>query len=230
MDTANFTTALGLDWISHFNFEDLKLHLLQQTAYILEHVLISVLVYVIVCLCLYRVVIRWRVFSPNRFPDKFKRILIVTAHPDDECMFFGPTILSLCRRSRCQVFLLCLSNGNYDKQGHLRRNELWNSCKTLEMWPENVVMCNVTELQDDPNSEWKLDIVGRVIKRYVDVLDIQAIVTFDRDGVSRHLNHINIYYAVTSLYLTKALKESGKQTMEGNNENFTNGLLYLFSL
>ena len=26
-----------------------------------------------------------------------KRVLIVTSHPDDETMFFGPTILSLCR-------------------------------------------------------------------------------------------------------------------------------------
>ena len=39
-----------------------------------------------------------------------KRILFVTAHPDDECMFFGPAILNL--NQYCKVYLLCLSSGN----------------------------------------------------------------------------------------------------------------------
>jgi N-acetylglucosaminylphosphatidylinositol deacetylase len=37
-------------------------------------------------------------------------VLLVTAHPDDEAMFFSPTILSLTRH-RVPVALLCLSNG-----------------------------------------------------------------------------------------------------------------------
>lgn len=37
------------------------------------------------------------------------RALIVTAHPDDECMFFAPTILALS--AKCTLFLLCLSEG-----------------------------------------------------------------------------------------------------------------------
>ena len=41
------------------------------------------------------------------------RVLFVTAHPDDECMFFAPTILSLTRSGQYDVFLLCLSSGNY---------------------------------------------------------------------------------------------------------------------
>ena len=49
-------------------------------------------------------------------------VLLVTAHPDDECMFFAPTLLSLRRakerhRSENQVFLLCLSEGVYAKSG-----------------------------------------------------------------------------------------------------------------
>ena len=46
-----------------------------------------------------------------------KRILIITSHPDDETMFFGPTILSLCSgKSNIKsknVFLLCMSTGDY---------------------------------------------------------------------------------------------------------------------
>jgi len=40
------------------------------------------------------------------------RVLFVTAHPDDECMFFAPTILALTRSGQYDVFLLCLSSGN----------------------------------------------------------------------------------------------------------------------
>lgn len=39
------------------------------------------------------------------------RVLFVIAHPDDECMFFAPTILKLTRSGQYDVFLLCLSSG-----------------------------------------------------------------------------------------------------------------------
>ena len=41
------------------------------------------------------------------------RILLITAHPDDECMFFAPTILSLGKSVRAELFLLCLSEGEW---------------------------------------------------------------------------------------------------------------------
>jgi LmbE family N-acetylglucosaminyl deacetylase len=38
------------------------------------------------------------------------RVMLVTAHPDDESIFFAPTVQSL-RAEKLQVMLLCLSNG-----------------------------------------------------------------------------------------------------------------------
>ena len=38
-----------------------------------------------------------------------KRTLILTAHPDDECMFFSPAIIQLCKTS--EVFVLCTTSG-----------------------------------------------------------------------------------------------------------------------
>lgn len=38
------------------------------------------------------------------------RALVVTAHPDDECMFFAPTIIRLVEL-KASVHLLCLSEG-----------------------------------------------------------------------------------------------------------------------
>ena len=38
------------------------------------------------------------------------RVLLITAHPDDESMFFAPAIIALTQ-ANVEVFLLCLSEG-----------------------------------------------------------------------------------------------------------------------
>lgn len=83
----------------------------------LEHILLATLVYAIVCLVIYLLLFRPNIsrrFSRcnHQHLPKCKRALVVTAHPDDESMFFGPTILTLAQRPNCEVHLLCLSNGN----------------------------------------------------------------------------------------------------------------------
>ena len=40
-----------------------------------------------------------------------KNVLILTAHPDDECMFFTPTILGLQEQGH-RVYIVCLTKGN----------------------------------------------------------------------------------------------------------------------
>jgi N-acetylglucosaminylphosphatidylinositol deacetylase len=47
--------------------------------------------------------------SPSLFGGA-ARVLLLTAHPDDECMFFAPTILSLLQSS-VVLFSVCLSVG-----------------------------------------------------------------------------------------------------------------------
>ena len=41
-----------------------------------------------------------------------KKVLVITAHPDDECMFFSPTILGL-QDDGWEVYVLCMSTGIY---------------------------------------------------------------------------------------------------------------------
>lgn len=77
------------------------------------------------------------------------RILLLTAHPDDEAFFFGPTITSLIPPFAVpasssssesdnasgfvtpQVYSLCLSVGNADGLGDIRRRELSDSLDVL---------------------------------------------------------------------------------------------------
>lgn len=44
--------------------------------------------------------------------NKPHRVLLVTAHPDDECMFFGPVIQKLSKVEDIRLYLMCLSVGN----------------------------------------------------------------------------------------------------------------------
>ena len=70
-------------------------------------------------------------FSTTELAVKSKNILLVTAHPDDEVMFFAPTILSLSRKTSVSLFHLCLSSGNADGLGVIREAELANSLDVL---------------------------------------------------------------------------------------------------
>ena len=58
-----------------------------------------------------------------RTPRAWKSVLLVTSHPDDESMFFGPTIQA-AKRMGAQVHILCLSTGNADGLGEVRAKEL----------------------------------------------------------------------------------------------------------
>lgn len=82
----------------------------------LDHLILLILAYLLICFSTYHLIFRRFAKRFNLINDvrlaQFRRVLIVTAHPDDECMFFGPTILSLTQRKEpCTVYLLCLSNG-----------------------------------------------------------------------------------------------------------------------
>ncbi|XP_022785819.1 N-acetylglucosaminyl-phosphatidylinositol de-N-acetylase-like isoform X2 [Stylophora pistillata] len=116
---------------------------------------------------------------------------------DDECMFFSPTILNLRRSST--VHLLCLSTGNYYKQGSIRREELLSSCTILGIPPERVTVINHGDLPDDPKTDWDTQITGQLITECIKHNQIQVVITFDSYGVSGHTNHIGIFNAIKRL-------------------------------
>ena len=76
-------------------------------------------------------------------PHQASRVLLITAHPDDECMFFGPTLTNLKSsplagelNSVPEVFSLCLSVGDADGLGKVRKEELGRSLDVLHI-PED---------------------------------------------------------------------------------------------
>ncbi|ORX60092.1 LmbE-like protein [Piromyces finnis] len=123
-----------------------------------------------------------------------KQYLIITAHPDDEIMFFAPTIIGL-RKQGFKVKILCLSTGNYDKKGEIREVEIKNCVKLLGVTEDNVTVLDHPGLQDNPNQLWYPTAVCKVISEYI-TPEISAIITFDRMGISGHVNHRSVYEGV----------------------------------
>jgi len=137
-----------------------------------------------------------------------KRVLLVIAHPDDETMFFGPTMLNLSRREETEVYLLCLSNGDYRNKGKVRKRELYKACGMLGVPEENITVLRYTRLRDDPRVRWREELVSDIVQQHVVSHDIDVVITFDRGGVSGHKNHSSVYNALALLHLEKRLPKT----------------------
>ncbi len=169
----------------------------------------------VLCLCLSIYFFVARLWPRSRraalgFGESTKRVLLVTAHPDDEVMFFGPTLAALCRSNNekkdgdaVEVMLLCLSYGDYRGGGMERKRELYESCRELGVPEENITVLRYTRLRDDPAARWREELVSEVVLRAVVSAQVDTVVTFDRGGVSGHRNHIAVHNAMALLCLER---------------------------
>ena len=122
-----------------------------------------------------------------------KRICLLIAHPDDEAMFFAPTVLALTRlETGNHVKILCLSTGDADGLGETRKKELVKSGLLLGLRDESDVF-----VIDDPNNfpdsmttTWRADAIATLLqvtfgpKASSDAATVDVILTFDKGGVS----------------------------------------------
>lgn len=63
-----------------------------------EHLILGFIFYILVCIFLYLSIARWKLIDFKRDVKNSSRVLIVIAHPDDECMFLDLQLLILQRR------------------------------------------------------------------------------------------------------------------------------------
>jgi len=165
------------------------------------------------CLTFYLFIVTLRKSSSSckGFPSTCKRFLFIIAHPDDESMFFGPTLVHLARNPKIQSLkLLCLSTGNYRNEGLTRKRELYSACIALGIKEEDITVLNYTKLKDDPRVRWREELLCEVLLHEIISTDTDAVVTFDRGGVSGHKNHTSVYNAMALLSLEKKLPRTLK--------------------
>lgn len=121
-----------------------------------------------------------------------QKVTLLIAHPDDEAMFFGPALDLLTRdEQKNQVSILCLSTGNDEGLGDIRRSELVASAAIFGVAEKNVHVLDRPELQDGMENDWDTSVVAGVIEEILP--ETQTIVTFDSEGVSGHINHRSVY-------------------------------------
>ncbi|KAI1393193.1 LmbE-like protein [Hypoxylon trugodes] len=150
--------------------------------------------------------------AQTRMPTlRGKHICLLIAHPDDEAMFFAPSVLALTRpESGNQLKILCLSSGNADGLGETRKKELAKSGVLLGLRSENDVL--VYESPDFPDSmttTWDASKISTVLTSAfaphlssqkptndstAPTATIDVLITFDATGVSSHPNHISLYH------------------------------------
>ncbi|XP_065324890.1 N-acetylglucosaminyl-phosphatidylinositol de-N-acetylase-like isoform X2 [Gordionus sp. m RMFG-2023] len=156
-------------------------------------------------------------------PHPSSSILFIIAHPDDEVLFFAPTLrylkntyehlkkMPLFNQTFFQfqgydnynIYILCLTSGDYYGLGEIRKQELIASCQTLGIPSSRIVILNFA---DDPNVRYDSWHLYNTLQNYTDQFFTnnfhqrqinetysQYIFTFDNYGVSGHLNHKSIF-------------------------------------
>ncbi|CAD8067364.1 unnamed protein product [Paramecium primaurelia] len=135
--------------------------------------------------------------------EEKKSVLLVTAHPDDEAMFFLPTITYL-NDNNYEIHLICLSKGNANKMGKIREVELEKCSKYLKI--KKLTIINDKDLQDSMSVMWPIEKIQKIVEEYIDENNIKGVITFDKKGISGHLNHIACYEAISSMKRAEGLK------------------------
>jgi len=129
-------------------------------------------------------------------PIRDKIITLLIAHPDDEAMFFSPTLLSLTSPPLKNVVrVLCLSSGDADGLGAIRKGELVASCRQLGLRRDSdVTVLEHASLPDSMTTTWPAGLIAELLGTHAG--DADVILTFDGKGVSSHPNHISLLHGV----------------------------------
>lgn len=140
--------------------------------------LIIALIVIYIILCIYLI----QLFAGKSRRTITGKTCLIIAHPDDESMFFGPTILNGSEDNKNSLYVLCLSYGNYYGDGMIRKKELYEAIKVAGIPESNLKIIDNKLLPDDPSQKWDTKIIHDLIMEEISRNDIKNIVTFDSKG------------------------------------------------
>jgi N-acetylglucosaminylphosphatidylinositol deacetylase len=159
--------------------------------------------------------------------------VLVIAHPDDESMFFLPTIQALVvvarKQENSQVWLLCLTNGNYNGLGAIRSKELIEAGKFLGI--DKTIVQDNPLMHDHPTRRWDKVVVASAIRAEL-AHQVEAsfgslpppdltLITFDKHGISGHINHIDTYLGVCHFMVQEQLMHKTQTQKISQNKQLT---------
>eukprot|EP01083_Nonionella_stella_P075132 204053_1 len=130
-------------------------------------------------------------------------VALVIAHPDDESMFFVPTLSALVKQGRAKIHILCLSEGGEGAIARTRTSERHRAASILGVPAPLVHVVARDGLRDGMDQKWDLLIVQKEVMKFVKKHQIDTIITFDGRGVSSHPNHIATFHGVRNFLDSK---------------------------
>ena len=133
-------------------------------------------------------------------------------------MFFSP-LLTYLAKNNFNIFVGCLSNGNFNGLGKIREKELIDALRTVwNVSPKNIQIINdEINMPDNIKKYWNNDIIVNYINQWIKKWNIDTIFTFDKYGISMHPNHKSISIAIN----TALTQKQQKQQKNGSNKENT---------
>ena len=133
------------------------------------------------------------------------------AHPDDEALFFSPTLTTLRSRG-AETHVLVISTGDHYGLGWRRQQEMLGSCSALGVAEQHCTVLDESDLRDSPRKWWSTNRIEAYVRSMVQRHNISLVVSFDETGasvalvalahsagISGHLNHRATSAAVSNL-------------------------------
>ncbi|ODV64208.1 N-acetylglucosaminylphosphatidylinositol deacetylase [Ascoidea rubescens DSM 1968] len=139
--------------------------------------------------------------SINSIPSSLRNasIYLVIAHPDDEVMFFSPSIIELNKKIYNNTLnIICFSNGNNDGLGHIRSSEIVHSGVILGLDAVSIhVIQNEIDFKDSMSIIWDSQKISNQLNHLISNNKLHnkiVLLSFDQLGISNHPNHKSLYY------------------------------------
>nr|XP_017215261.1 PREDICTED: probable N-acetylglucosaminyl-phosphatidylinositol de-N-acetylase isoform X3 [Daucus carota subsp. sativus]XP_017215339.1 PREDICTED: probable N-acetylglucosaminyl-phosphatidylinositol de-N-acetylase isoform X3 [Daucus carota subsp. sativus] len=112
--------------------------------------------------------------------------------------FFTPTINYLTSIGH-NIHILCMSTGNADGIGNVRKEELYQASAILKVPLHQVTILDHPNFQDGFGKVWDGDLLAEIVRDEIHAKAIDTIITFDGYGVSGHCNHRDVNRGVRHL-------------------------------
>ena len=156
-------------------------------------------------------------------------LTLVLAHPDDEVMFFSPTLQQLNllpQNIELDINIVCYSNGDAEGLGAVRAKELNDSIALLLNGRATNIY--LFDHKDGMDEVWDIDLMLEQLQGVVNMTSStmnnnnNILLTFDKGGVSGHINHIACHDVVQKFY------ENYMKLGEGTKDNELNRLAVVY--